>query len=345
MYDALLGNLDALPVWGNALVILGTIVVVGGGAHWVVESAAEIAKRLGISELVIGLTVVSLGTSAPEFAVTLLAAFKGQGSISVGNIVGSNIFNIGFILGGCALVRAIPTNPTLLWRDGSVLGAPSGLLLALVGWNFCLDRYDGAILFLLLCVYLVYLYKSRHEKPETENELDQRTAAGKRSIWFEGGLLVLGLACIIGGSHFLIGSATAVARAFGISEWVIGVTIVAAGTSAPEFATSMMAVLKSRYGISAGNLIGSNIFNLLGVLGLAGMLHPVNVDPTECAINLYAWVFVVPRVWVSLTALCGLVFVVLIFMRTGWRLSRLEGLILVIIGAALWGFELAAHSR
>jgi len=165
--------------------------------------------------------------------------------------------------------------------------------------------------------------------PEAEQGGESIVTHEKTSLWLEGGLLIAGLFCIVAGSHFLIGSATVVAKAFGISEWVIGVTIVAAGTSAPEFATSMMAVLKGRYGISAGNLIGSNIFNLLGVLGLAGMLRPVNVDPTAR---------------ISLMALCGLVFIVLIFMRTGWRLSRLEGLALVVVGAAQWVYELWARS-
>ena len=118
-------NVHALPLWVNGLIIAFTIALVGLGAHWVVESAARVAKRLGISELVIGLTIVAFGTSAPEFAVTLIAASKGQGDISVGNIVGSNIFNLGFILGGCALVRAIPIGRTMLRRDGAVLGGTS----------------------------------------------------------------------------------------------------------------------------------------------------------------------------------------------------------------------------
>ena len=134
-------------------------------------------------------------------------------------------------------------------------------------------------------------------------------------------MLVVGLVCIVGGSHLLIASASAIAREVGISEWVIGVTIVAAGTSAPELATSLAGVLKGRYGISAGNLIGSDIFNLLGVLGLAGMLRTMEVD-------------VMARV--SLVSLSAMVFLVLVFMRTGWRVSRLEGLILVAIGLARW---------
>jgi cation:H+ antiporter len=143
-------------------------------------------------------------------------------------------------------------------------------------------------------------------------------------------LLVVGLVCIIGGSHLLVASATVISRGFGVSEWVIGVTIVAAGTSAPELATSLSGVIKGRYAIGAGNLIGSDIFNLLGVLGLAGMVHPVGVDA-------------VARV--SLAALCGMVFLVLFFMRIGWRVSRLEGLALVAFAMLRWGFDFSAQAQ
>lgn len=315
-------DFENLPVWLNTLVVLGTIVAIGKGAHWVVDSAGRLAARLGISELVIGLTVVALGTSAPEFAVTLIAAFKGQGDISVGNIVGSNIFNLGFILGGCAIARAIPMSPTLLWRDGSVLAGTTLLLLALIGWDLRLDRYDGALLFVLLGLYLGYLFMKRKVLPENELGIKPVVVGkDKHSLPRDCLTLVVGLVCIVGGSHLLIASATAIAREVGISEWVIGVTIIAAGTSAPELATSLAGVLKGRYGISAGNLIGSDIFNLLGVLGLAGMLRTIEVD-------------VAARL--SLVSLSAMVFLVLVFMRTGWRVSRLEGLILVAIGLARW---------
>ncbi|NLE40029.1 MAG: calcium/sodium antiporter [Pirellulaceae bacterium] len=316
-----------MPTWVNFLVIVATIFLVGLGAHWVVESSSRLAKRFGVSELVIGLTVVAFGTSAPEFAVTLIAAFRGQGDISVGNIVGSNIFNLGFILGGCAMVRAIPVSRALLWRDGTVLGATTLLLLAMIGWDLTLSRVDGVILFTLLGVYLGFLYKYRHTVGDEDSPVVGEGA--DLSLWHNGALLVLGLAAIVVGSNLLIGSATAVARAFGISDWVIGVTIVAAGTSAPEFATSLMAVIRGRYGISVGNLVGSNIFNLLGVLGLAGMLHPVTIAPMAR---------------VSLAALTGMVFLVLILMRTGWRISRLEGLILFLVAAGMWTLDFTIHS-
>jgi cation:H+ antiporter len=320
--------MDKLPLFANGLIVLATIVVVGLGAHWVVESAARIARRLGISELIIGLTVVALGTSAPEFAVTLIAAFKGHGDISVGNIVGSNIFNLGFILGGCALVRAISITPTLLRRDGTVIGATTVLLLGLIGWDLRLDRHDGVLLLVLLGVYLAYLFKQRRAGVDDGHEAHGHDDQG--AVWLprDSALLFVGLVCIVGGSSLLVESATVIARGFGVSEWVIGVTIVAAGTSAPELATSLSGVIKGRYAMSAGTVIGSDIFNLLGVLGLAGLLRPMEIDAMAR---------------ISLGALCAMVFLVLFFMRTGWRVSRLEGLVLVAIAASRWALDLSAR--
>ena len=203
--------------------------VIAVGAHWVVESSARMAARLGVSELIIGLTVVAFGTSAPEFAVTLLAAFRNQGDISVGNIVGSNIFNLGFILGGCAMVRAIPTSKALVKRDGVVIAAATLLVFALLAWDLRLDRYDGAVLFLLLLVYLALLFKQRKEHPEEapDDEFHLDTEHPK-SLGHDVVELLGGLMAIIGGSHLLVLSATALARGFGVSEWVIAVTVVAA---------------------------------------------------------------------------------------------------------------------
>ncbi len=307
----------------NAVVVTVSIAVVGFGAASMVDAASRIAKRFGVSELIIGLTVVAFGTSAPEFAVTLYSAFEGQGDISVGNIVGSNIFNLGFILGGCALVRAIPTSRKLLQRDGVVLGGATVLILALVGWDLNLGRNDGVLLFILLIVYLVYLFKNRHDHEgaidDSGDEADERKTLVHDTIF-----LALGLIGIVGGAFIMVESATALARSMGISDWVIAVTIVAAGTSAPEFATSLAGVLKGRYAISAGNLIGSDIFNLLGVLGVAGMLQPMDILP-EARMSLYA--------------LCAMVFLVLYFIKTGWKVSRLEGGILVLVAVLRWVFD------
>ncbi|MBW2735055.1 MAG: calcium/sodium antiporter [Deltaproteobacteria bacterium] len=322
-------NFDRLPIWANSLVVVLTILVIAKGAHWLVESASQIAKRLGISELVIGLTVVALGTSAPEFAVTISSAYKGQGNISVGNIVGSNIFNLGFILGGAAMFRSIPTNRLLLIRDGTLLMAASTLLMVLIGVDLRLDRTDGLILISLLIAYLLLLFYQRRAGVEPMDETGSHLAEQGYSLATTLALLLFGLLCVTGGSHYMVDAATAVARRLGVSEWVIGVTIVAAGTSAPELATTLTGILKNRYDISAGNLIGSDLFNLLGVLGLAGVLRPVGVA-VEARL--------------SIAALMGMVAMVLIFMRSGWRISRLEGFALVLVAMARWVADFALRA-
>ncbi len=243
-----------LTLLSNILIVLLSVLALWWGAVWVVESAARIARRLGMSELVIGLTIVAIGTSSPEFAVTVGAALKGQGDISVGNVVGSNIFNLGFILGGVALVRAIATSRTMVVRDGGMLIATT-LLLVFFFRDLSIVRWEGAILLTLLVAYVGFLLCQR--KPVEDVPTGE-------FHWYEIPRLLAGLALVIGGGHFLVEAAVALARTFGVSEWAIGVTIVAAGTSAPEFATSLVAVIRGRHGISAGNLIGSDIFNLLG---------------------------------------------------------------------------------
>jgi cation:H+ antiporter len=299
----------------DSIIVVATILGLWWGAVWVVEAASRIAKRLGVSELIIGLTVVAMGTSAPEFAVTVGAALKGQGDISIGNVVGSNIFNLGFILGGVALVRAIATSRSLVYRDGAVMIGITFLLLFFLR-DLTMDRWEGAILFTLLLVYIGYLIYSREPMEEDIPEGDFQ--------WLDIPRLLAGLALIVTSGHFLVESASSLARAFGVSEWVIGVTIVAAGTSAPELVTSLIAVLRGRYGISAGNLIGSDIFNLLGVLGLAALLRPMSIDASAYS---------------SMYLLSGMVIMVVIMMRTGWKISRWEGGLLVLINLVRWWMD------
>lgn len=297
----------------NILIIAVSIVTLWWGAVWVVEGAARIARRLGMSELVIGLTVVAIGTSAPEFAVTVGAALKSQADISVGNVIGSNIFNLGFILGGVALVRAIATSRTLVVRDGGVLIGTTLLLLVFLN-DLTLARWEGLILLGLLIIYLAFLIHRREP-------IEEETPIGEFH-WYEIPRLLAGLGLVVAGGHYLVEAASGLARLAGISEWVIGVTIVAAGTSAPELATSLVAVIRGRHGISAGNLIGSDIFNLLGVLGLAAALRPMRVDASAYG-----------SVWL----LAAMVLLVVVFlMRTGWRISRWEGALLVVINLIRW---------
>jgi len=296
----------------DIVILLVSIIVIGKGAVWLVDAAARVAKHFGISELVIGLTVVAFGTSAPEFGVTILAAIRGMGDISVGNIVGSNIFNLGFILGGTAIIHSLKTSRTIVFRDGIFL-LFGGILLSVFLWDLTLSKIEGIILFTLLVLYLLYLYFNK-ETIETE----EPTHAMYR---WDPILLFVGIGLVIVGSHFLVESAVNIARFMGVSDWVIGATIIAAGTSAPEFATSLTAAMKSRYGMSVGNLIGSDIFNLFGVLGIAGIMRNLSVGH-DAHINLIILSFMIA--------------VVLIFMRTGWVVSRKEGIILVMIGLLRW---------
>ena len=301
-----------MEIFIDILIIIVCIFIITKGATWLVDSAVKIARHFGISELVIGLTIVAMCTSAPEFGVTILAALRGMGDISVGNIVGSNIFNLGFILGGTSVIHSLKTNKKVVFRDGIFLFTGTLLLTAFL-WDLTLGRVEGVILFILLLGYLGYLYW-RKETVEAETHTD-------RLRWFDPALLILGMGMVLGGSHFLVESAVDLAKVMGISEWVIGVTIVAAGTSAPEFATSLVAALRGHHGLSVGNLIGSDIFNVFGVLGLAVIMRNLPVDIGARS---------------NLIMLGLMVMIVLVFMRTGWRVSRWEGIALVSIGLARW---------
>ena len=282
------------------------------GANWLVDSSVTVAKKIGISELAIGLTVVSIGTSAPEFAVTILSAIKGHANISVANVVGSNIFNLGFILGGVALIRPVITSGIIVKRDGSVL-ILSTFLLLFIFRDLHLSFAEGILLLSLLFCYIFSLFYFR--------EADSDETASGTFNWYQPVKLLTGLTAILLSSHFMVDSAVTIARFFNISDWVIGVTIVALGTSIPELSTSLVAVLRGHYGLSAGNLIGSDIFNLLGVLGFAGAMTSLTVSPAAYS---------------SLLLLCGMVIIVVIMMRTGWKISRLEGGILLCIGISRW---------
>jgi len=308
----------------DCLLVVISIIMLWKGADWLVDSAAEIAHSLKISDLVVGLTVVAFGTSAPEFAVTISAALTGQTDISIGNVIGSNIFNLGFILGGTAIIRPIATNSKLFNRDGFFLLITTALIFLLFfgvnGWTPD-DKYtklEGLLLFSLLIGYIGFLFIKK-DPPE---EVKPSTADLKSYIYF-----FIGLIMIVSGGHLMVKHASSVAHAMGVSDWVIAVTIVAAGTSAPEFATSVSAAIKGRHGIAIGNLIGSDLFNLLGVLGLAGMLNPTAISP-----DIFNSVFL----------LVLMVGITLLMIRTNWRIGRLEGTILVTINLVRWYFDFAA---
>ena len=299
----------------NSLIIAVSVVGLWVGAIWVVESASNIAKRLGLSELVIGLTVVAIATSAPEFAVTVSAALRGQTSISVGNVVGSNIFNLGFILGLVAIFSGITTNKSLIVRDGFLL-VFTAILLIIFFYDLNLSVIEGIILFSILVIYISTLIIKKEK-------IDDGVPTGEFN-WYDIPKLIIGIAAIITSANFLVDSATELARVIGVSEWIIGITIVAGGTSVPELATSIVAVYKGKFGISAGNLIGSDLFNMLGVLGVASILNPLQITQTE---------------FTSLYLMLGSLIVLLFLMRGGWRISKRDGIVLIIIAVFRWSFD------
>lgn len=296
----------------HILIILACIFGLWGGAVWVVESASRIAKKLGLSELIIGLTIVAIATSAPEFAVTVSAAISNKMSISVGNVVGSNIFNLGIILGLVALFGSIKTTKSMLFRDGGLL-VLTGVLLLVFFYDLTLSLYEGIILAAILVIYIVYLIRHKEKS-------DEEVPAGEFK-WYDIIRLVVGVGLIIFSANRLVDSSSVLAKHLGISEWMIGITIVAAGTSVPELATSIVAVVKGRHGLSIGNLIGSDLFNMLGVLGVAAIIRPLVIAEAE---------------YLSIVFLAVNLIVIFIMIRTGWKITRIEGGILIAIALARW---------
>ena len=263
-----------LFVAGLVLLIIGADAIVRGTSH--------LASAFGISPLVIGLTVVAFGTSSPEFAVSIKAAVSNQASIAVGNIIGSNIFNVLFILGLSALVIPLTVSQQLVRFDVPLMILLSVLVLIL-GWDNKFSRTDGLLLFTGLIIYIWYLiYQSRKESTEVKEEyarefgIESHIAAKNpvRNIV----LVIGGFALLIYGSRWLVDSAVSIAQDLGLSELIIGLTIIAAGTSLPEFVTSVIASIKGERDIAVGNVVGSNIFNIMGVLGLSSLIAPAGID-------------------------------------------------------------------
>lgn len=292
--------------------ILGLVLLVVG-AEWLVKGASRFAAAFGISSLVIGLTVVAYGTSAPELAVSLMSAFRGQTDLAMGNVVGSNIFNLLFILGASALVVPLVVHRQLIKLDVPVMMGVSVLVL-LMGLDGRIDRLDGLLLTAgAVCYTWVLIRQSRKKSVSLNNQIE--APDGQKSVhWVINiGWILLGCAALVLGSKWLVDGAMEIARYFGMSELVIGLTIVAAGTSLPELATSVVAAVRGERDIAVGNVVGSCIFNLLSVLGLAGFIapHGINVPASALAFDL--------PVMVAISLVCFPVFF------TNYRISRLNG--------------------
>ncbi len=264
----------------SILVFIGGLVVLIAGAEALVRGAARLAAILGISPLVIGLTIVAFGTSSPEMAVSVQSAMAGQADISIGNVIGSNVFNILFILGISAVIRPIKIAEQLIRLDAPIMVGVS-VLVILFALDGDISRVDGITLFALLIGYVIFLIrKSKAEGAEVQDEYAEEYKVeekGAPAVLKNLGLAAIGLVMLVLGSDWMVDAAVNIAEILGVSQLVIGLTIVAAGTSMPEVATSIVAAYKGEGDISAGNVVGSNIFNMLGVLGLAGIFAPESV--------------------------------------------------------------------
>lgn len=286
------------------------------GASWLVKGSAELATKAKVSPLVTGLTIVAFGTSAPELVVSLNASLTGQGDIAIGNIVGSNIFNIGLILGISSIILPLQAKRQLTRIDIPIMLFAT-ILLTVLFWDGHLGRLEGVFFVIGIIAYTLFsLYYSRKkEKSKTEEvevELQEQL-----NPWYIDTLFVLGgLGVLIFASQLLVKNAVSIAQAIGVSEAVIGLTIVAAGTSMPELATSIVSAIKRNPDIAIGNVVGSNLFNILAIAGTCTLVHPIE------SVNVN---------YIDLLVMTGLSVLLLPLVRSGQKISRVEGVVLIII--------------
>ena len=289
------------------LLIVGFILLVKG-ADMFVDGSSSIAGILKVPSLIIGLTIVAMGTSAPEASVSITAGLAGNADISLGNVIGSNIFNVLMVVGICALIFPAETPKDIMKRDvWWNIGASLGLLI------LCLDkkisRLDGAILLVAFVTYIGIMIRSAL-KNRTEGD-EQKTMSIAKSIIFA----IIGLAMIIGGGNLVVNNAQKIAIAWGMSEALVGLTIVAIGTSLPELVTSITAAKKGDSGIALGNAVGSDLFNILFILGIAAVLAPITVAP---------------QLFIDLIIVLAIAVLITIFCKTSSKINRIEGLIFVL---------------
>lgn len=305
----------------SILLVAGGLVLLALGGELLVRGAVGMAARLGISPLLAGLTIVGFGTSTPELATSVQAALAGSPGIAVGNVVGSNIANILLILGVSALILPLTVNPAAFQRDSLALGGSALLVTGAVAYGV-IGPVIGATLIACLAGYIWWAYKSESAAPCPEGErhaaeAEDRPVPPNTGPLVLGGMILAGLAAAIFGAGWLVEGAVVLASAAGVSESVIGLTVVAVGTSLPELIACIVAVLRKHADVALGNIVGSNIYNILGILGITAVIKPIEV-PTEIAAF---------DIWVLL----GVTALLLVQLRSGWRLSRLEAALLVAL--------------
>ena len=312
----------------NLAVLISGIVVLYFGAEWLVRGASRLASSLGISPIVVGLTVVSLGTSAPELVVCLVAALQGNPGLAIGNVMGSNLANIGLILGLTSLVHPLEVKHRIVWREMPVM-----LLITFAIYPIAFDRVlgrgDGFMLLLVLLAYLVWVFRSGHpdEIKSSHGPRDSMATSEEAASLLnlkDIGHVALGSAFLVLGGYCIVKGAVEIASALGISEVIIGLTVVAIGTSLPELATSLVAAMRQEVDIAVGNIIGSNIFNLTAIFGTTAIVRPIMIPETVLSRELAG---------VVLMSL-----LLLPILRNGWQIKRWEGALLLTgyIGMGWW---------
>ena len=305
----------------SILLVAAGLVLLAIGGELLVRGAVGMAARLGISPLLAGLTIVGFGTSMPELATSVQAALGGSPGIAVGNVVGSNIANILLILGISALILPLAVNPASFKRDsiamgGSAVLATGAVLLGVIG------LLPGLVLIAGLVAYVWWAYKSESashdaEAVRHEHEAEDRPVPPDTGPVILGGMVIAGLLAAIFGAGLLVDGATVLASAAGVSESVIGLTVVAIGTSLPELIACVVAVLRKHADVALGNIVGSNIYNIMGILGLTAVIQPIAVPAEIARIDI----------WVML----GVTALLIVQLRSGWRLSRIEGAALLAL--------------
>ena len=284
-----------------ALYITGGLVLLYFGADWLVQGAVTLALHLGLSPLIVGLTVVALGTSVPEALVSVQAALGHQGGIALGNVIGSNILNIALILGLSSLILPLKVDSHIVKADVPLLTGATFMLVVLLE-DFHISRMEGA--FLLLCIvgYVAgNIMTVKRDSPD-ENKLEGMEVPENpgKTLWRDVGFLVLGIITLGFGANFLVSGAVDLARIFGLSEALIGLTIVSIGTGTPELATALMATFRKTPDLAIGNAVGSNIFNIMFVLGIAGLVAPLDgkgISSVDLYVMLGVTILLLPTVW------------------------------------------------
>ncbi|HPF69048.1 MAG TPA: calcium/sodium antiporter [Candidatus Krumholzibacteria bacterium] len=312
-----------------ALIFLLGVGVLVGGAWVLVSGGTRVASALGVPAVVVGLTVVAFGTSAPELFVSLMGALQGNAAIALGNVIGSNVANLGLILALAALLRPVKVERAMRRREVPGMLAVS-VLLALMVWDGVLSRPESAALVVLFAVFLVLTARgaARGEvavpRPAVQIDRAHRT----REVLLGTGLIVAGVVALAGGGRLIVDSAVTIARSLGASEALIGLTLVAVGTSLPELATSIVAGLRRQDDLALGNIVGSNIFNILGVAGPVGLVRPLVVDPGEGRLQVSAMVGIAALAWIMVSL-------------RGRDVGRRGGLLLLAVYAAIMALWMA----